>query len=246
MSAVRYETAPRTLKREFPLRILSLLFTVLKPKVPIAFAALVLLIASSLMAVQVLAQSTFGTVTGTVSDPQSRVIPGALVTATEVQRGVAFKATTNSAGLYRLSMPVGNYTLQVQVTGFDKVTQPPFALELGQTDQFNFQLKVGASDEVVEVTASDSPLLQRDSAQLATVIDEKTVDGLPLATRNYVQLTLLVPGATHPDPTSMTSVQSQQTSGRPFINGNNEQSNNFLLDDLAVEAQEVVPIQTCT
>jgi hypothetical protein len=232
MSDVRCETVPRTLKCDFPMCSPRLLFAVLKLKVPAAFAAIAIWFALSLITVRLPAQSTFGTVTGTVSDPQSRVVPGALVTATEVQRGIAFKATTNSAGLYRLSMPIGNYTLQVQMPGFGKVTQPTFALEVGQTDQFNFQLKVGAVDEVVQVTASDSPLLQRDSAQLATVIDEKTVDGLPLATGNYVQLTLLVPGATHPDPTSMTSVQSQQTSGRPFINGNNEQSNNFLLDGL--------------
>jgi hypothetical protein len=75
-------------------------------------------------------------------------------------------------------------------------------------------------------------LLKRDTAQIDTVIDENTVDNLPLATRNYVQLTLLAPGTTHPDPASMTTVQGQQTAGRPFINGNNEQSNNFLLDGL--------------
>jgi hypothetical protein len=192
------------------------------------FATMALL----LLPIRLQAQSTFGTVTGTVTDPTGRVVVGAAVTASDTQRGVVFKATTNGAGLYRLSMPIGNYTLLVDAQGFDKVTHPAFELELGQTDQFDFKLKVGSDSEVVEVTASENPLLKRDTAQVDTVIDEKTVDNLPLATRNYVQLTLLVPGATHPDPTTMTTVQSQQTAGRPFINGNNEQSNNFLLDGL--------------
>jgi hypothetical protein len=190
------------------------------------------LMAFLLLPIVLNAQSTFGTVTGTVADPAGRVVQGATITATDTERNVSFTTKTNGAGLYRISMPIGTYTIQVESPGFDVVHQSAFELELAQTDQFDFKLKIGTTSEAVEVTASDSPLLQRDTAQLNTIIDETTTDNLPLATRNYVQMTLLVPGSTHPDPSSMNTVQSQQTAGRPFINGNNEQSNNFLLDGL--------------
>lgn len=68
--------------------------------------------------------------------------------------------------------------------------------------------------------------------RLSTVIDANTNVSLPLATRNYVQLTLLAPGSVNPNPQSLTSVQGPGGGGRPYINGNREQANNFLLDGM--------------
>jgi hypothetical protein len=181
---------------------------------------------------QLSAQSTNGVVTGLVSDPLGNVVQGATITITDTQRNVTFKATTSQAGVYNISLPIGKYKERVEKQGFNTISNPAFDLELGQTYRFNFTLKVGsAATEVVEVSAEETPLLKEETAQLDTVIDTSTTESMPLATRNYVQMTLLIPGATHPDPTSMTSVQATQ-GGRPFINGNNEQSNNFLLDGL--------------
>ena len=59
----------------------------------------------------------------------------------------------------------------------------------------------------------------------------KTNVSLPLATRNHVQLTLLAPGSVHPDPSTMTTPQGPG-GGRPYINGNREQANTFLLDSM--------------
>jgi hypothetical protein len=177
------------------------------------------------------AQSSTGIVTGTVTDPSGSVIKGAIVTATDTQRKVNFVVKTDKSGLYRVSMPIGTYTIRISAPGFSTLRQAPFELELAQVDRFDFSLKIGEARDVVEVTA-ESPLLKQETAQVDTVIDQKTEENLPLATRNYVELTLLVPGSTHPDPASLNTVQSQQTAGRPFINGNNEQSNNFLLDGL--------------
>jgi hypothetical protein len=178
------------------------------------------------------AQSTNGEVTGTVTDQSGNVVPGALVTITDTARGVAFKAMTNDAGVYHISLPIGNYKAQVTKTGFETLRESAFDLELGQTDRLDFTLKVGAATEIVEVSGEEAPLLKVESDQLDTIIDEKTTEDLPLATRNYVQMTLLVPGATNTNPASMTTAQNQQSAGRPLINGNNEQSNNFLLDGL--------------
>ncbi len=197
-----------------------------------SFFTVIFTLATLLLTCQLGAQSTNGVVTGSVSDPEGNVVQGATVTLIDTARGVSFKATTNDSGTYRFSLPIGNYKAVVEKTGFETLKKAAFDMELGQTDRIDFTLKVGSTSEVVEVSGDEAPLLKEETAQVDTVIDEKTTVDLPLATRNYVQMTLLVPGSTNPDPTSMTTAQNQQNAGRPMINGNTEQSNNFLLDGL--------------
>ena len=91
-------------------------------------------------------------------------------------------------------------------------------------------MKMGQVSETVEVTGS-APVLQSQSAEVGTIIDSRTSDNLPLATRNYVQLTLLHAGWISVDAHSMNlGSNTAEEGGRPYINGNREQSNNFLLD----------------
>jgi len=80
--------------------------------------------------------------------------------------------------------------------------------------------------ETVEVSGA-APILKTEATQIDTIIDSATNDALPLATRNYVELTLLSPGAVHPDPSSFNNGDNVQSGARPFINGNREQANNF-------------------
>ena len=113
---------------------------------------------------------------------------------------------------------------------------PAFTLVLNQVARVDVELKLGAVSQTVEVTGA-APILKTESTQVDTIIDSRTNDALPLATRNYVELTLLSPGAIHPDPSSFTNGVGVQdangnSSARPFINGNREQSDNFLLDGM--------------
>src|SRR5206468_319420 len=71
-----------------------------------------------------------------------------------------------------------------------------------------------------------------DTMQVGTIINSRINQDLPLATRNYVELTLLAPGVTNPNPSSFTNGQPVGNGGRPFVNGNREQSDNFLLDGM--------------
>jgi len=80
--------------------------------------------------------------------------------------------------------------------------------------------------ETIEVTGA-APILKTEATLVDTIIDSKTNDALPLATRNYVELTLLSPGAVHPDPSSFNNGDNVSSGARPFINGNREQANNF-------------------
>src|SRR5581483_8408540 len=115
--------------------------------------------------------------------------------------------------------------------GFESETQANIALDMNQVARLDFPLKVGNVTETIEVTGA-VPLLQTQATQLGQVIDSRTNVELPLATRNYIQLTLLAPGSIHPDPSSFKSGQTTASSARPNVNGNREQANNFILDGL--------------
>jgi hypothetical protein len=181
-------------------------------------------------------QEVTATITGSVTDPSGAPVVGASVLAHDVERGTTYPTRTNDVGVFNLArLPVGNYEIKVDATGFQRAEQPPITLVLNQVARFSFQLKVKGANQVVEVF-DEAPALQTDSTQVGTLIDAKTNDNLPLASRNFVQLTLLTPGALTIDPQTMNtgSQTSQQIAGngggRPYINGNREESNNFLLD----------------
>jgi hypothetical protein len=179
------------------------------------------------------AQDVTATITGTVTDPSGAAVVGANVTAKFVERGVTYTAVTNEAGLYRVSqLPVGNYELRVEKEGFQTSVFAAFTLVLNQAARIDVALKVGQVSQTIEVTSA-APVLKTESTQVDTIINAATNDNLPLASRNYVQLTLLAPGSVSTDPSSFSSGNNTGGYGaRPLINGNREQANNFLLDGM--------------
>jgi hypothetical protein len=197
------------------------------------FAVICLALVAALIAANAaMGQDVTATITGTVMDPSGSAVVGATVTARSVERGTTFKAESNDSGIYRITqLPVGNYELRVEKSGFQTSLYPSFTLVLNQIARIDVQLKVGQVTETVEVSGA-APILKTEATLVDTIIDSKTNDALPLATRNYVELTLLSPGAVHPDPSSFNNGDNVQSGARPFINGNREQANNFLLDGM--------------
>jgi hypothetical protein len=178
------------------------------------------------------AQEVTATITGRVTDPTGSAIVGAKVTATDTQRGTQFPTVTNGDGVYNIPrVPTGTYNVRVENEGFQAAQQSNITLVLNQVARLDFQLQVGNVSQSVEVTSA-APLLQTESTQLGQVIDSRTNTELPLATRNYVQLTLLAPGSVHPNPSTFKNGQTTASSGRPYVNGNREQANNFMLDGI--------------
>ncbi|HLJ13045.1 MAG TPA: TonB-dependent receptor [Bryobacteraceae bacterium] len=178
------------------------------------------------------AQTVTAAITGKITDPTGAAVAGAKVTATDVERGTQWPTTTNAAGVYNLPrVPIGTYNVKVEKEGFTTATQSNLTLQLDQIARLDFQLQVGSITQSVEVTAA-APLLQTQSTLLGQVIDSRTNTELPLATRNYIQLTLLAPGSIHPNPSGFKSGLTTDSSARPNVNGNREQENNFILDGL--------------
>ncbi len=194
---------------------------------------LVVLAALCGLTLPVWSQEVTASITGTVTDPSGAAVQGATVTATSEERGLTYTAVTNDSGLYRIAqLPVGTYSLKIEKPGFASVAHLPFVLTLNQVARVDVGMKIGQATETVEVTGT-APVLETDVTQVDTIINAATNDNLPLASRNYVQLTLLSPGAVTTNPASFTSGNNTDFySGRPLINGNREQANNFLLDGM--------------
>ncbi len=194
---------------------------------------LVLLLVAALLSVSpAWSQDVTAAIVGTVTDPSGAPVPGADVSAKDTERGTVLTAKTNNTGAYNLTrVPIGTYVLTVGAPGFQKTAHAPFTLVLNQTARIDVQLKIGQVTETVEVTGA-VPALQTETTQVNTVIDSVSADRLPLATRNYVQLTLLSPGSVSPDPTNFNNGDNTASGARPYINGNREQANNFILDGM--------------
>jgi Carboxypeptidase regulatory-like domain len=195
--------------------------------------ALSLMIAFLALYQPVAGQEVTAAIVGTVTDPSGAPIPKAEITANDADHGTVWTARTNDVGVYNiLRIPVGTYTIKVSAAGFQTAAYPPFTLVLNQTARVDVQMKVGQVTQTLEVTAA-APILKTDTTEVDTVIDARTNDNLPLATRNPVQLTLLAPGSVTVDAASLNlGSNTAEGGGRPYINGNREQANNFLLDGI--------------
>ncbi len=180
------------------------------------------------------AQTITGSITGTVTDPAGGVVPNATVTARNVNTNITTENTTNAAGVYNLLvLPVGPSTVPGTATGFKTAGLAPFPLSVNQTARVDVVMQVGTITESVEVSAA-APAMQTESAQTGDVISSNQAITLPLNGRNFVSLTLLVPGSITPYPNAFNNPSRSFGGGRPYVNGNREQTNNFLLDGVDI------------
>ena len=194
--------------------------------------ALVMVLGSLSVCKTVWGQETTAAITGTVEDSAGAALNDATVTARDTERGTSQTTKSSSGGVYNFNnLPIGTYELKVEAAGFEGEVLPPITLVLNQRARVDFKMKVGAVTNTVQVS-SEAPQLQADTTQVSTLIDANTIVGIPLATRNYVELTLLAPGSITPDNQSFNNGDNTANGGRPSIDGHREQSDNFILDGM--------------
>ncbi len=179
-------------------------------------------------AVPVFAQLPTGTILGTVKDASGALVPGATVTAQNVETGTTRSTLTDETGGYRLAaLPVGSYDLRVELAGFKSTTQKGLVLNVGQEAVLNFSLEIGTPLQEVVVSA-EAPLVNTTTASLGGLVNEEKLAELPLNGRNYLDLTLLQPGISQNTVVIQLGGGGQgaiySSNGAPII------SNNFLLD----------------
>lgn len=174
------------------------------------------------------AQSGLATVTGIVTDSSGGAIPGLTVTATNKGTNVPYTGVTNAAGSYTITaMPIGEYAVKAELEGF-KTAQASVRLVAAQTARIDFKLEVGSLTENVEVVAT-AVVMQTENAVVGQRLEQQQVEKLPIQGRNLSSATLFAAGVTTPNPSSFNSLKNTG-GGRPYVNGQREQANNFTLD----------------
>jgi hypothetical protein len=199
------------------------------------YVAVVLLICCSMMKAS--AQTITGNINGTVTDPSGAVVPNAKVTATNVDTGVPTVTTTNNDGIYNIRfLQIGNYKVTVESSGFTVATFGPFVLETGQDAKVDVKLVLGSQSQQVSVVSEIAPLLNTEDSTLATTLDTRAIENVPIVGRYIVALTMFLPGAISTNPNGFVGQAAITPNGgnTVSVNGNRQQANQYLLDGMNI------------
>ncbi|MGH9786532.1 MAG: carboxypeptidase regulatory-like domain-containing protein, partial [Terriglobia bacterium] len=167
------------------------------------------------------------TILGVVRDATGAVVPGASLTATNLETGFTRTAASASDGSFRFAaLPVGRYEVRGEHAGFQTQAQTGLRISVGEEAVLNFTLQVGAVAERVEVTA-EAPIVNTTSGTLSSLVSEERVSDLPLNGRNFDVLTFSQAGIT-----AARNIERQGTlDGTQFSAGGAPiRSNTFMLD----------------
>jgi len=170
-----------------------------------------------------------GTIKGIVTDPSGAAIHNATVTATEKSRNIPRSAQTDASGGYVFSnMPIGDYQISVESTGFKKLVQESVHLDTDSITTVDVVLQLGATQESVTVTAAP-PQLQTENSELGNLITGAQVSELSLNGRNFSQFLTLSPGVASTQTGRRMGVGQE---GNPLmsVNGGRVNSTKFTYD----------------
>ncbi len=182
------------------------------------------------------AQFTTASLSGTVVDQSGAAVPEANVMAQNVDTGFTVKVITTPAGSYLFArLPIGNYKLTVEKSGFTTYVQTGIHLEVSEAATQAVSLMVGAVSQQVSVTA-DTPVVTSDSATVSQVVDQRQVVDLPLDGRQVQSLVFLSAGST--DATAHycgSNCEGGTYPGEQYakVNGTFSESVNYQMDGVA-------------
>ena len=180
------------------------------------------------------AQST-ASIEGQVFDQQGAVIPGVRIAAKSPATGVQRTATSDTSGRYQLAaLPVGDYTVGVSARGFKTQVIESLRIEVGRRITQDFQLEIGDVSEQVTVSSANSGI-ERSTISVGHVIDQRTIQDIPLNGRNFLDLNFLLPGSVTPTQTAFSTFPSRGV-GALAINtaGNREEAVNFMINGITL------------
>jgi hypothetical protein len=185
-----------------------------------------ILLCAVAVATPALAQQTSGNIEGRIVDAQKAAVPGVTVTAKNTQTGLTRSEVSDAEGRYLINaLPVGNYDVHAEITGFTPLDRKAIVVNVGQTTDVNLELTLAGVAEAVNVTA-DQPLVQTTNSSVGGVVDVKRIENMPLNGRQFANLAATIPGVGlgfHSDPTKSTQYS-------PQINGGNGRNLNYQID----------------
>ncbi len=178
------------------------------------------------------AQST-ATLSGNVTDPSGAVLAQAQITVHSLATGVDRVVQTDSAGDYSVpSLQPGNYSIVVKAQGFSDFRVASVTLEVDQNVTTNARLGLASAGEVVQVQSA-APILDAQTITVGQVIDQKTVQEVPLNGRHFLDLTNLTPGTVVPPVTGSLTGASRGLGANSFNTaGQREDSVNFMINGI--------------
>jgi len=202
-----------------------------------SFLAFGLLALASMVSRPTCAQVAGATLSGTVRDPSSAVIPNAQVAIRNVTTAVTRTVTTDTAGLYTApNLLPGEYSITVAATGFSRQVQSGVTLTVGAQQVLNFNMQVGQVSETVQVV-TEAPAVQLTSSEISGVVNATTVRELPLNGRSWTDLASLQPGVADIQTQASYTVQDRGNRGfgaQVTISGGRPQQNNYRLDGISI------------
>ena len=181
------------------------------------YRCLIVLVAVSIGSLSVASlrgQAIYGSIYGQVTDSSGAAIANATVTVKDVAKGTSVQAITNSIGEYSVEHLIPDvYDVAVAATGFRGTESKGIRVSADTSPKVDLKLDVGSATETVTVTG-EVPQLKTDRADVALVLNEKTVSDLPNSGRNFASLELLIPG-TQVMGWSQNTAENPQGSHRP-------------------------------
>jgi hypothetical protein len=181
------------------------------------------------------AQAVSGTIVGTVTDSSGAVVSGAKISIVNEETGLTRTLSSDTHGEFQApSMPTGSYTVTAEAQGFKLASVSNLPLSVDQRVKVDLKLEIGAMTETVSIEAA-RPLVQTSSSDLATTVNQKQIESLPLNGRNFVQLTRTVPGVARGIPGANIDGAGSlawRASASFSANGQRPRDNNYMLDGI--------------
>jgi hypothetical protein len=177
-----------------------------------------------------LAQAVYGSIFGTVTDPQGGAVSGAKVTVTSIAKGTISETITNESGNYSVTHLIPDtYKIRIEAPGFKVSEIPSVQVSADTGSRVDASMQVGAVTQSVEVT-SEVPQLKTDRADVSLTFNERYVEDLPILNRNFTSFELLSPGTQKLVGWGHAATENPQGGQQIFVNGQHFSGTAFELD----------------
>ena len=176
------------------------------------------------------AQSDAGVLFGVITDPAARTVVGARATLRNNATGSSRDYITDERGVYFFTfLPPGNYTLSLQSAGFKQYQDTDVRIQVAQVTRIDITMEIGSAKEVLDISGLSTGLNSENVSQ-GTVVGQEKISALPLNGRQFIQLSLLVPGVNPGGRTVQQNGIRQGQIGGISVAGGRTNNTMFLLD----------------
>jgi outer membrane receptor protein involved in Fe transport len=187
------------------------------------------LAAFTLLAASGVAQTSRGTLSGSVTDASGALVAGARVALTHTQNGVRRSTVSNEAGIYRFdAVDPGLYELQIEQAGFRRSLIAAIVVEANRTATIDVRLELGAVELQATVSADAGEVLVRDGPLRGGNFASRQVRDIPLVGLNPLSLIRSLPGVSHTLGSAINGIGGSAI--QISVNGQRVRGNNYLLD----------------